>query len=434
MDFLLDISIVSWPLVTIVYSLAAITILALIVRRPSKRWSRRAWYLTAAAAAAIGTLIGLGVIWLFVDVDDAFGVSFTETTRLWICLGFAAVAVALVGFLRSGWRRKIASALAIILFVTAAATAINVDFGQYATVRAALGITAFSASGLPIGDKTNTSVTLAEWTPPADLPAKGSISSIEIPGLLSKFPARNANVYLPPAALTAKPPKLPVVILLSGQPGSPDDPFVSGKIESYLDSFAAAHNGLAPIVVVPDQLSAPEVNPMCVDSPLGNSATYITQDVPNWIKANLPVLTDRTQWAIAGFSQGGTCAIQFGAGFPELFGNLIDVSGELVPTVGDPVNSINGGFGGSEAAYVAAQPLSILAAKAPYPDSYASFSVGELDTRFKPGVQQLYQAALAAGMKADYVESPGTAHDWTTGTFGLQSGFDSLFSRWGLNT
>lgn len=433
MDILLDVSIVSWPFVTVVYAIAAIVAVLLLVRRPSTRWSRRSWFITVLSAGLGGALLGLAVVWFVIDVNDAFGVSFTATTRTWICVGFAAIAVAAVGLIRSGWRRKLASALAILLFVGTTAAAINVDFGQYPTVRSVLGISAFSAAGLPIGDETKTTMTIAEWTPPADLPAKGSISSVEIPGLLSKFPARNANVYLPPAALTANPPRLPVVMVLSGQPGSPDDPFTSGKIATYLDTFAAAHQGLAPIVVVPDQLSTPDLNPMCVDSPLGNSATYLTQDVPNWIRANLPVLEDRTQWAIAGFSQGGTCAIQLGAGFPELFGTLIDVSGELVPTVGDPVNTVNGGFGGSEAAYLAAQPLSILAAKAPYPDSYASFAVGALDDRFKPGIQQLYQAALAAGMKADYAESPGTAHDWTTGTFGLEHGFDPLFTRWGLN-
>ncbi len=43
-----------------------------------------------------------------------------------------------------------------------------------------------------------------------------------------------------------------------------------------LDRLAAAHHGLAPIVVMPDQLGEATRNPMCVDGPLGDSRTYLT--------------------------------------------------------------------------------------------------------------------------------------------------------------
>ncbi len=98
-----------------------------------------------------------------------------------------------------------------------------------------------------------------------------------------------------------------------------------------MDALATIDRGLAPIVVVPDQLGPRSANPMCVDGKLGNSRTYLTRDVPAWITSHLKVQTAAAAWTIGGFSQGGTCAIQLGAGDPSRFGNLIDVSGEGRP-------------------------------------------------------------------------------------------------------
>ena len=100
------------------------------------------------------------------------------------------------------------------------------------------------------------------------------------------------------------PPALPVLVMLSGQPGSPENLFLAGHIDAELDAYARQHDGLAPIIVAPDQLSAPDVNPMCVDSAIGNSATYLTVDVPAWIRANLHVDDGPGGWGIGGFSQG----------------------------------------------------------------------------------------------------------------------------------
>ncbi len=115
-----------------------------------------------------------------------------------------------------------------------------------------------------------------------------------------------------------------------------------------LDRIAARHHGLAPIVVMPDQLEAASNNPMCLDGPLGNSATYLTQDVPKWVRANLHAATRASDWAIAGFSQGGTCALQLGATFPDRFGSWIDVSGQRGPTLGDEGDTIKRGFRATE--------------------------------------------------------------------------------------
>ena len=86
-----------------------------------------------------------------------------------------------------------------------------------------------------------------------------------------------------------------------------------------LDALAQQNRGLAPLLLTVDQLGNPYRNPVCVDSAKGNVYTYVTTDVVNYIRKNLNVATDRTQWAVAGYSNGGECALSFAAKRPETF-------------------------------------------------------------------------------------------------------------------
>ncbi|MFB2586010.1 alpha/beta hydrolase [Herbiconiux liukaitaii] len=435
MNALLDLGILDGPLVIAVYAVALITAGLLLVVRPSTRWRRSRWVATYLVAAVVGALIGIGTTWLLSDQLDLFGVSLTFVSRLWIALGFGAIATAIVSFRRARWRRRIANLLAILVFVLVSAMSINIDFGEYPTVRSALGISAYAGVELPPPPTPGATpaTTIATWTAPADMPTKGRIAQVDIPGTVSGFDARPAVVYLPPAALTSDAPALPVLIMMSGQPGSPESPLETAKLEDSANAYAAAHQGLAPIIVSPDQLGSPDVNPMCVDSPLGNSATYLTVDVPAWITANLSVLGGPQDWGIGGLSQGGTCSIQLGAAHPELFGAILDASGEEYPKLGDEKTTIDKGFGGDAARYAAAHPAAIMAAKAPYSDTIAVFGVGSEDAAYLPGVQALYRDAQAAGMDATYVEAPGSAHDATTWSYVFQKGLTLIADHWGLN-
>jgi enterochelin esterase-like enzyme len=249
----------------------------------------------------------------------------------------------------------------------------------------------------------------------------------------SHFAARAAIVYLPPAALVKNAPRLPVLEMLSGQPGAPSSLLTSGNLAGILNAYAHLHHGLAPIVVVPDQLGAPQLNPMCLDSPLGNAETYLTVDVPNWINSHLHVLKDRKYWAIGGFSEGGTCSIQLGAKFRGLYGNIVDISGQLAPVRGTVAATVASAFGGSTASYREATPTALLAAGAPYNDTLAIFAVGQNDTRYGRSAATVSQAARAAGMTVHLMISPGTAHDWYTVQFAIHKALPILYARWGLS-
>ena len=428
---LFDLRLETGPFPIIVYALAAVILVVLATRRPVRRWLP-----IQLLGALAGAGVGLILAWLVSDVWNSFGVALTLITRMWFALGVGGIGFAIAGLWRArAWRVVVGSA-SVIIFAFAGAIGVNVDVAEFPTLGSALGVNAIGKLALPAAQSTPTSTiseSLAQsWHAPADLPKVGTVGYVTIPGTVSHFAARSAVVYLPPAALVAGAPRLPMLELLSGQPGGPSNLITSGAMASILDRFAAAHHGLAPIVVVPDQLGSPQLNPMCVDSVLGNSATYLTVDVTNWITHHLHVLPSGANWAIGGFSQGGTCSIQLGTKYRGLFGSILDIAGELAPHHGSIPATIASAFGGSAAQYHAATPLSLLASGAPWTDTLGIFVIGQNDARFGVASSAVSKAAEAAGMTMHHLVSPGTAHDWKTVQFGIRTAMPLLGDRWGL--
>lgn len=438
MGSLLSITLESGPLPFTVFGLAVGALVALGSKRPL-----RIWLPVQLLGAVVGFGLGSLLAWLISDVWNSFDVALSGATRLWFGVGFAGIGFALAGLRRSRARRKTLAVTSVFLFALAGGIGVNADTGEFPTLGSAFGVGAIPKLALPTSTSTSTpkpgptstaTRSLAEsWHAPAGMPTAGTVGSVTIPATISHFAARSAIVYLPPAALVPHPPRLPVLELLSGQPGGPTDLITSGALASIANDFADSHAGLAPIVVSPDQLGAPQNNPMCVDSALGNSASYLTVDVPNWINGHLHVLSGPASWAIGGFSQGGTCSIQLGAKYPTLYGSILDISGQLTPHRGSVSATVAAGFHGSAAEYAAAAPTALLTAGAPYPDTLAIFIVGQADTRFGQASVVLSAAARAAGMTVHYEQSPGTAHDWHTVQFALRRAIPILSAKWGLS-
>ena len=432
---LLDLRLETGPFPIIVYSVAVVILVVLGSRRPVRRWLP-----IQLIGALAGAGLGLILAWLISDVWNTFGVALTVITRLWFALGVGGVGFAIAGLWRARAWRVVLGSVSVLLFAFAGALGVNADVAEFPTLGSAFGVNAITKLSLPAAIPTPTPTptssapeTLAQsWHAPAGMPKVGTVGTVIIPATVSHFAARSAVVYLPPAALVAGAPRLPVIEMLSGQPGQPSNLITSGAMATILDQFAAAHNGLAPIVVIPDQLGASQLNPMCVDSVLGNSATYLTIDVPNWINHNLHVLSDRAYWGIGGFSQGGTCSIQLGTKYRGLYGSILDIAGELAPHHGSIPATIASAFGGSAPEYTAATPLALLASGAPYADTLGIFVAGQNDARFGAASVAVSNAAQAAGMTMHHLVSPGTAHDWKTVQFGIRNAIPLLGDRWGL--
>ncbi|MEO8709088.1 MAG: alpha/beta hydrolase-fold protein [Lacisediminihabitans sp.] len=419
---LMHLNLMDGPVPIAVYGLAAVVLLTLAFTSSPRRW---AW---SGVWAVCGAVVGWVISWLVSDVWNSFDLTLSLPTRLWFTVSLAAAAVAIGSFYRRARWRKILAATAIPLFLLAGGIGINADIGEFPVVGDIFGGSAIHALILPSLE----GVASTKWVPPVDMPTRGQVGAVVIPATQSHFAARKAVVYLPPAALVANAPALPVLVMLAGQPGQPSNVITAGQLPLLANNYTKQHHGLAPIVVMPDQLGAPANNPMCVDSPLGNSASYLTVDVPNWIHSHLRVRSGQAAWAIGGFSQGGTCSIQLGAKYPHIYGNIVDISGQVIPHRGSTAATVHDAFGGSTARYEAAAPLSLLAAGAPYPKTLAIFGVGAGDAKYMPAAATVAHGAQAAGMDVHLFVSPGTAHDWHTVQYSLRKAFPLLGARWGL--
>ena len=404
---------------------AAIALVALLA---SRRWRR--WLPIAAAVIVGGLLLGYVLCWLLGDVLDLFGVDLTWATRTWFAAAIAGTALAIARMIFSRGRAILVGVASALVIVLTGALGINADIGEFVSLKEAIGAADFGRLHLP---PQSAALPVAGWVAPAGMPRLGQVGTATIPPDASHFQARTAYIYLPPAALVAHPARGEQLHGSAGLSGEHDEDRQPGGMKAVLDAYAATHAGLAPIVVAPDQLGAFNHNPMCVDSKLGNAATYVTVDVPNWIRHTFQTLRGPAAWGVGGFSEGGTCAIQFGAARPQLFGSIVDISGQTAPTVGSLQNTIRDGFGGSKARYEAAIPRNIMAANGPYLHTLALFGYGAGDTRYGPQARAIASEAKAAGMETHVFVSPGTAHDWHTVNFALKASLTLVSERWGLN-
>ncbi|WP_245992035.1 alpha/beta hydrolase [Mycetocola lacteus] len=423
---LLDINIVSGPVVNTIYAVAALILLYLLIRPWSRAWLRTA-LLTIVISGALGILTLLVVERGLKLIDAPLGAE----ARTWIVLAFIGFGVAIVNLFRSRWWRKVIAALGIVSFALAATVGVNAAFGINPTVGAFLHIVENKPIHLakPTAQQPKPTGPLYQsWKPPAGMPALGRTGTQVIPGTLSGFKARPAGIYLPPAALAPNPPALPLMIMMMGQPGDPNPAFM----QQALDAYAVENNGLAPIVVVADQLGNPNVDTLCINSKqFGNVETYMTQDVPNWALANLNVIKDPSTWTIAGYSNGGGCAIYYGATHPELFRNVIDISGEDYPGASEAATSLKNFFGGNMAAYDAIKPLKIMATRH-YTDSTAIFTGGAKDPDYSAAAAKVAAGARAAGMNTTLFSVPGAGHGADALVGGMKMAARVLFPVLGL--
>lgn len=390
--FLLSFELIDSPVLAICAAIAALGVLAVIIL------PRRRLLLSAAIAGAAG--IAMFVVTKILESMDTFQGPLPEGAAWWASGAVAAIALGVVGIFRAPWLRRVAGVVTVLAALLAGGLGVNASYGVTHNLAAILGVQALDPATLPAQDAAagDPATLYQTWTPPADMPAKGSVSALtgatKIP--TGQYAARDASLYLPPAALVANPPALPLLVFMMGQPGSPD-PTALAKA---LDAFAAKNNGLAPIAVVVDQLTAPDRDPACVDSAkFGAVSTYINQLVPQWAEKNLNIVTDHRYWTIGGFSNGGSCAALYGSQHPDVWGQMLDVMGNEFPGsehVGQTVSDV---YSGNAAAFQAAKPSVIMGAAAPgtFTDHTAIFTWGSADTVFGPGQLANSQAAKAAG-------------------------------------
>jgi enterochelin esterase-like enzyme len=379
----------------------------------------RQWWLRRVPMAIAVAVVLTGALVVVVDrLWRPFPDALPTLVIALLAVGLLAVALAVArSTLVRGWQRWAlvpASAAAVLV---GCMSGVNVYYGQYPTLRALFGGALTGQVDLAQVNGPADLVSAppgqplaAVWQAPPGIPARGVVAAAHIPGTSSGFAARNALVYLPPAYLSAPRARLPVLVMVTGQPGSPRDWFDAGELAARMDRFAAAHQGLAPVVVVADVLGAPLANPLCLDSRLGKAATYVDADVPAWIRATLHIDPRPARWAVGGYSSGGTCALQAAVRSPRVYPTLLDISGQDAPTLGSPHDTAQAAFDGDEAALRAVDPLAELAGQS-LPDSAAILAVGDHDGLYLPQQKRVTAALERASVTVQLVLIPG-GHTW----------------------
>ena len=439
------------PVILLVGALLALAWLVAGRNAPGNGWLRRGARGGSAGGAASVRWLAVwvplivmaagGVIavltWLINNVWRPFPdlLPFPLVLWSWVALAGIVLVVARQPLLRT-WPRRAAAIAAGVLVLAAAANQVNGYFQAYPSLRVAL------APWLDPKPVFTTTVHVTEavarpgqalesiWHPPRGMPKTGAVYQANIPGVTSGFAARPGYIYLPPAYLATPRPQLPVLVLLGGQPGDPRAWVDSGQIQAMMDGFAKRHHGLAPVVVMPDDLGSEFANPLCLNSRLGHVQTYLTVDVPDWITSHLQVRPPERGWAIGGFSDGGTCAIQLSTQAPRLYPFFVDISGQIEPTLGSRQRTISRAFRGNAAAFARVNPIVVLA-RTRFPRSAGVFVAGSSDRVYTPQQRTMYLAARRAGMNVTFMYLPG-GHDWRVWGGGLQRNVAWLASQLGI--
>jgi S-formylglutathione hydrolase FrmB len=420
----LDWQLVHGTLPAVLTAVGAIAGLTLLIRR-DRRW----WLRVVPFVAGTSVLVTALIAWIVDELWQPFPDKLPLRVIYWVGVALFAIGLAIAGNRNARWWRRGGIALAVLLVLVTTTVKINAFYGYYPSMRAALGLP--PANEISFASLMSSVPPATNGQPPAAMPANGAVTQVPIPSPQSKFPAtRNAYVYIPPAYQANPRPLLPVLVLLHGQPGGPPDWINGGQIAAIMDRFAAAHKGIAPVVVMPDSTGSPMANPLCVDGKQGNSETYLAKDVPDWIRHNLQVDPDPKHWAIGGFSYGGTCSLQLALRNPEVYPSFLDLSGQAEPTLGSRARTVKEIFGGDEAAFHRNNPADLLAGKK-FPGMAGVVTVGAGDPEYKPQQQKIFDLCRRNGLDTLWFEVPGT-HNWQGWAGGFEASLDWLAKRLGL--
>jgi S-formylglutathione hydrolase FrmB len=301
------------------------------------------------------------------------------------------------------WRRRGRLALALatlVLVLVNSAAGINASFDYFRTLGDVLG--------LPPSDEFE----LAELLARHDVPSAGVITTVTIPPDASGFAARPAVIYVPPAWFDRPRPTLPVVLLLHGTPGTPQDWIDGGQAAATADAYAAAHGGRGPILVMPDINGSLAADTECVDGPAGRAETYLTGDVPAFVREVFHTAAPGRDWAVAGLSEGGSCALMLALRHPTQFETFGDYAGLAGPRSGDTnadtASAVTTLFAGSSVAFAAHEPAVLLHRR--FPALAGWFEVGDADGEPLAAARSLVPQARQAGITACEVVVPGGGH------------------------
>lgn len=124
----------------------------------------------------------------------------------------------------------------------------------------------------------------------------------------------------------------PVVQLLSGTPGQPEAWFGGMNAPAILTQQIGGR-AARPFILVSASINVdPPHNPDCSDIPGGPLvATWLAHDVRILIETSFRTATDRGDWGLMGYSEGGLCASKLALQYPDEYAAAVSMSGDDHP-------------------------------------------------------------------------------------------------------
>jgi S-formylglutathione hydrolase FrmB len=364
----------------------------------------RRWLLQWSPVALLsGVTVAVSAHWYVL----AAGLSDTPSPlSLWIWIGVTGVALTV---LLLGWRgahlwRRGAALLAVPLCVISLGLSLNSWVGYTPTIQTAW----YELTSGPLPDQSDLA-TITKLGPNGSLPPRCNVVSVTIPDTASGFKHRDELVYLPPAWTAAKPPpQLPAVMMIGAVLQDPADWIRIGNAVTTADDFAARHGGNAPVLVFVDATGEFDNDTECVNGPRGNSADHLVKDVVPFINSQFGTSPRAANWGVAGFSSGGTCAIDLTVMHPDVFSTFVDIAGDLAPNSGSKAETIDRLFGGNADAYDAFDPTTVISRHGRYVGVSGWFPAPSGDT---DNGNVLCGLARSNGIDCSVTALPGQ-HDW----------------------
>lgn len=362
--------------------------------RPGRRW----WTRRVPVAAVVATVVAVvaGIV-----ADAALRQPEPLPDELWFWVGVLVFALVIALLRGAVWQRGIA-VVAVLLAAASAAGTLNAFVGYYPTV----GVAYDDLAGVPVPSQ----IDRAQLKSVDPETRHGRVVPVDIPADYSHFAHRLEFVYLPPAWFrSGRKEHFPVVEMIGAEFAEPDNWIRIGDAVTTADSYAEHHDGRAPILVFADASGGFSVDTECVDGPHGNAETHLVRDIPAYVTAHFDA--QPTGWGVAGWSMGGTCAVDLTVEHPGVFRHFLDISGDLGPNTGDQRSTVDDLYGGSVAAWAAHDPLTVLGRHHHYPGTTGIFADGTREHRTTRAAHLLAQACEQDGIRTRVLVRPG-GHTW----------------------
>lgn len=291
--------------------------------------------------------------------------------------------------------KVVAAGLSFVVAMSFGVLTVNRYFSYYGTWSAAIADLSNSSpnSGPQISQGSllagNKSLRFDERTVDLRLAEiEGDTLHVDIPGKLSHI-TRQVLIYLPPQYFQKRYARyrFPVIELIHGQPGLPQDWINVVGIEETLNQMVKQGQANPAVLVMPDANGGNSISLQCLNQVGGpQDLTYLAQDVPDQVGHLLRVMEPGNAWGVAGYSEGGYCAANMALRYRYRYGYAASLSGYFTPMknkLGNPVKAVDP-FGGNNALRAQNTPL----------DEVRGLAVGARLPQFWIGASQ--------GSKADF--------------------------------